>query len=371
MVKKRLFRALVMLGVLLMVTSCKKEPITIGFTANLTGTGSEVAVTGMYGALTAVQLINEQGGIDGREVVLIIEDDNNSVSGARNADQRLIEQGALGIVGHMMSGVASESIDYINKQKVVMVSPTISSSNFSGKDDYFYTLMPISEYQSARISKGIMDKGFTKTGFLYQLENNMFAESMVDDTIVFYEDLDHKVVFKESYSYIHEASFKRVIDKIEAEGVDSLVIAGSAFDVAKYAQMMAIKGLKIPIFTSTWTMSPDLMAVGGPTTEGIYTVNAFDSSNSSQAFETFTKAYEATYGTVPIFSSVYAYEATNLLLEAIKASDSMDGPSIKAAMTGLRELDGLQGDISINEYGDATREVFLFQVKNGEFVKVD
>jgi len=149
-------RTMLIVSILLLtfsLTGCEKKPIIIGFSGNLTGTSSEIAVDSMYGAQMAVSKINQANGINGHLIEFIIEDDGETVKTAREADKRLVEKGACAIIGHNISGVEEESFKGTNQDHVVMISPTISSPDFFGVNDYFYTMVTESTYETKYISE--------------------------------------------------------------------------------------------------------------------------------------------------------------------------------------------------------------------------
>lgn len=355
----------------LLLTGCGKEDITIGFSGNLTGTSSEIAIDAMYGAQLAVSDFNAKDTVHGRHLNLIIEDDGGTADTAVSADERLKEQGACAIIGHIISGVAQESFTNTNADHFVMISPTMSSSTYYGADDYFYALVTESIYQSKYISKFLLHQGYKKIGYLYQLENENYSYAFVTNTNAPLKEEGIEPAFVEAFSSSDADSFSATVNEIKEADLDALVIAGSAYDVAYYAQVMEKNGCLVPVFTSTWAMSDELITIAGPAAEGIYTINTYDSSSATPAFLKFEESYQNTYGRSPTFASVYSYESVMYLADALKISKSFSGDNIKKALDSFSSIEGLQGQITINENGEAVRDMYLFQVQNQAFVRVD
>ena len=128
--------------------ACEKEPVKIGFSANLTGTGSELATAALYGVTMAKDEINKAGGIEGRHIELIIRDDNNDADSALQADLELAEEGAVVIIGHMVSSLGRLSVPHTNEVQMPMISPTMSSTVFSEQAAYFFTFIPFISYHN-------------------------------------------------------------------------------------------------------------------------------------------------------------------------------------------------------------------------------
>ena len=367
-------RAALTLSILLLtlsLTGCEKKPIIIGFSGNLTGTSSEIAIDSMYGAQMAVSKINQANGIKGRPIELIIEDDGETVKTAREADKKLVEKGACAIIGHNISGVEEESFKGTNQDHIVMISPTISSSDFFGLNDYFYTMVTESTYETQYISQFMEKQNYKKIGYLYQLNNETYSRTFVKNTQAPLLKAGFSTAFMEGYAIADKKDFDKTMSLIRNSGIDALVIAGSAYDVAYYAQEMYKYNCMVPIYTSTWAMSEDLISIAGPAAEGIYSINTYDSHSASQSFRDFENDYVQAYGSSPTFAAVYSYEAVMLLAKAIENSDSTSSEDIKKSLDKISVFTGLQEDIKINEFGDAIRQMHLFQVQNQSFVKVD
>lgn len=366
-----IFLAFTFLTVTISFSGCAKEDIIIGFSGNLTGTSSEIAIDAMYGAQLAVADLNAAGGIKGHRLKLLIEDDGGTTATAVTADERLKEQGACAIIGHIISGVAQESFNNTNSEHFVMISPTISSSTYYGANDYFYALVTESVYQSRYISQFMMKQKYKNVGYLYQRENENYSKAFVKNTSVPLMEKGISTAFMESFSSSDANSVNATVDMIKNAKLDALVISGSAYDVAYYAQVMEKNDCLVPIFCSTWAMSDELITIAGPAAEGIYTINTYDSSSATPTFLEFEKKYKNTYGRAPTFASVYAYESVLYLAEALKISDNFTGNDIKKALDSFSSIKGLQGKININDNGEAVRDMYLFQVRNQTFVRVD
>lgn len=366
MVKKSLY-ILIIISVLL--TSCTKEPIKIGFSANLTGTGSEIGTNAMYGAYLAVDKTNEAGGINGRTVELLVKNDGNDINTAIDADKELIEEGVVAIIGHLLSANGQLAIPYTNENEVIMVSPTISSNQYTQQDDFFFTMMPDSIFQSTALSEALINHQQQRIGLLYQQPNEAFSKPLVD-AISDQVNKDQQIIFNLPFDTSQGKNFQELLTTISTSQLDALVIIGPGFDVAKFTQAFAQKDLNVQVYSSIWTMTNDFLNNAGPTANGTYIINYYDSESQSESFIEFREDYEAKYGATPAFGAMFSYEATTLLLQAIESANTTESQAIKEALLDIHTFDGLLSPVVIDPYGDVTREMFLFQVQDEKFVKV-
>lgn len=177
-----------MLIILLLVLFCslgiyfwgliKKEPIRIGFAAELTGKHAELGVQERNGAQLAIEKINAQGGIAGRPVMLIVRDDLGTLEGAETADRALINEGVAAIIGHATSGQTIGGLQVTNKAQVILLGPTISSPILTGKYDYFFRVHPTFSTTVRGFAKHIYyERRVKKMAIIYDIENSAYSET--------------------------------------------------------------------------------------------------------------------------------------------------------------------------------------------------
>ena len=123
----------------LMISSCglTDKTIKIGFVGSLTGRVSDLGIAGRNGVMLAVNEANKKGGINGKKIILIIKDDKNDEETALRVDQELISEKVVAIIGHMTSSMAIKTVPLMNEKKMLMISPTVSTNELTGIDDYF------------------------------------------------------------------------------------------------------------------------------------------------------------------------------------------------------------------------------------------
>lgn len=125
----------------------KKKPVKIGFAGTLTGRLSDLGTAGRNGVMLAVEDINKSGGINGHPVELLIRDDKHDPLVSREVSQDLVNEGVVAIIGHMTSVASVASVPVVNKENVVMISPTTSANDLTGIDDYFFRVYSPSRFE--------------------------------------------------------------------------------------------------------------------------------------------------------------------------------------------------------------------------------
>lgn len=368
---KRVFMIIIVL-IVTVLTACNQEKtIKIGYTGCITGTNSDLGVSGMYGAMLAVNEINNRGGIQNKKIELIVKDDKGIPEIGLAVDKELVKENCIAIVGHMTSDMAELSIPYINKQKIPMISPTIALATLNDKDDYFIRLIPSTEEQANQFSLEIQKVGIKQVLVVSSLQNQIFAKSIYS---YLSSELNNRKVLTEYYGPVDFTSTEQVtatIDKIVQSNAQAIVIIASADAVAQISQSMYLINQTKTVFLPAWSMTNDLIQRGGVSVNGYYGVSFINYQEYSAKYRKFNEEYIKTYGSNPTFASVMSYEALMLLYEGLKENPNIKSEELKNKILNQKVFQGLQGDVLINEFGDASRNLYLYQIRNGAFVKVD
>lgn len=325
----------------------------------------------MYGALLAVQKINDEGGLLGREVKLLIENDQSDPRVALKADQQLHEQGCQIIVGHMISGLASTVIPFINEEKILMISPTMASDDLSGIDDYFIRLIPSNVTQADLLSRAIIDQNVANIGILYSSNNVLFADTFIDNISSNLSNMETKLVGKFMFIPSMKPDYQDLLKQFIALNIDGLLIIASGDEVAKLAQFFSLSSYKPKVFLPAWSMTPDLITKGGKAVDGFYGINYIRDDSTQADYLQFKSSYLETFGILPSFSAIMTYEAVMMVASAITSSRTTDPSILKTTIISNENYHGLFGDVDIDQFGDAERNIGLYQILDGRFRRVN
>ncbi|MBF0202411.1 MAG: ABC transporter substrate-binding protein, partial [Desulfamplus sp.] len=323
---KILFSMIAMLFVcsILMISGCEKKlpPIKIGFAACLTGQLADLGIAGRNAVILAVEDINEKGGIDGRVVELIIRDDKNVPETALKVDRDLIDQGVEAIIGHMTSSMSMAVLPLINAKKVVMISPTTTTNKLTGQDDFFFRIT-----SPDRIQSGIMaDYAFSTLSLrnisaVYDVSNRDFTLAWLDAFKGIFQDMGGRVVMEKNFHALEEFSYMDMANQLLGVEPDGILIISGALHTAMLCQQIRKMNMDIPIISSGWAGTPELIHHGGVSVEGIALPQVFNHGSDSMDYLNFREKYLARYHMEPNFASVCSYEAASFLFASMEGWD--------------------------------------------------
>lgn len=343
-----------------------KSPVKLGFSGCLTGKLSDLGTGGRDGVILAVEQINQAGGISGRPVRLIIKDDKHDPAVAIRADKELIQEGVIAIIGHMTSTMTMSVMPLINKEKIVMISPTTSTNKLTGIDDYFFSVMPPSKagvvHQAHHVSE---EMGLKTFACAYDLSNRAFSEEWCQDFKAEFEKAGGQIIFSTAFTSGQSFSYFKLAQSLLVPEPEGLMLVASALDTAMICQQLAKLGSDIPVICAGWAKTPDVIRHGGTAVEGILFSQTFNNESSDPAFLKFRKQFMERFGRMPNFAATYGYDAVQLFANALSRTDHVS--HLKDALKNSH-IDTIQGKLEIDAYGDASRRRFLVTIRNGQFV---
>ncbi len=349
------------------VAAAESGAIKIGFVGSLTGRSSDLGIQGRNGATLAVEEINRQGGINQKRVVLLTKDDGLNPETAMKVDRELIEEGVVAIIGHMNSTMCEAAVPVANEKRVPMISPTSSTNNLTGIDDYFLRVMnPNVRMVNFKAQYAFTHLKLRRMGTIHDLSNRSYSEGYASNFKAEFERLGGRIVAGHSFTAGSDVSHKALAGKALGQRPDGLLIVAGAIDTAMLCQHIRMTGSKIPIIISGWAQTPDLLSHGGPAVEGVLTTQYVDHDSSEEPFGAFKQKYKSRFGEAqPGFAVVMAYDAVMVVRDALTKND--DPKQLKSTIVKQRTFRGLQGPFEIDAFGDAKRRGYIVTVRNNRF----
>lgn len=369
---RTLILAIIILSAPLIIAGCAtKEPIRIGFAAELTGRQAELGVQERNGVQMAIDKINASGGIAGRKVELLVRDDLGTINGAQNADRDLIEAGVVAIIGHATSKQSQAGLSITEPAKMLLLSPTTSSAEFSSKDDYFFRLVQTLVDRARGLAEyTIQRRGLARLAVIYDTNNDAYVQSYLKTFSDEYKILGGEIVGQESFDSMLQTDFDPLLLKLRKQNPNVLLIITGDADAALIAQRARLSGWQIPLMTTSWAETQTLIENGGLAVEGMELEQLNCLNNLTTAYSDFVSSYETRYGKSPSFGAFLGYDATQVLAMALEKTDGK-AEGLKAAMLTIRDYQGLVDTISFDEYGDVVESFSLCIIRNGKFVNID
>ncbi|MBI5524054.1 MAG: ABC transporter substrate-binding protein [Desulfarculus sp.] len=359
-------------GVLLLALACSPpEPLRLGFVGGLSGRVADLGLAGRDGAQLAVDLRNQGGGVAGRRVVLLVKDDGQDPGQARRAAQALLDQGVAALIGPMTSDMAMAVAPLMNQAQVVCVSPTATTEALSGLDDHFFRVTSTTRaFARANALYQIKTQRMRRVAAAYDTGNRSFSENWLENFNQALAEGGGQVVARVAFKSGEDVSYAEVAGQLLAPRPDGVLIVANSMDSALLCQQIRKTDPSLPITLSDWGANERLVELGGKAVEGVTVVQTFLRDSDSPRYQEFRRAYLERFGREPGFAGVYAFEAANLVLEALERRGQAGG--LKQTILAMRRFEGLQGPFILDEYGDVRRpQASISEVKGGKFQVIE
>ena len=354
-------------GLLCVGCAADSGPIKIGFAGPLSGSAGTPSTVVRNGVVLAVEHINANGGIDGRKIELLVQDDMGEVSSARQADAALYKAGVAAIIGHTTSEMSAAGMNFGNEHELLFISPSSSAEYLMGRDDYFFTLYPSNRV----LAKALADYAYNtlqvrKTAALIDEANKLYSENYYQEFKKYFEQLGGKVDHKYSYNSLNTNEFHLLTSQLIHSQPDSVLVMAASLDTALVAQQLYKRGVDIPILGCDWAAYRELIEQGGPYVEHIYIPNLYsDTQSLANTYGVMYAEYQNRFREKASVGAALGYETMWLLAQALEMQEKSE--PLKETFLKNR-FEGFEETISFNGYGEATRRVYIKTIRNGEFV---
>lgn len=358
--------------IILIFSGCSHEKtIKIGFSAQLTGNEAELGIQERNGVQIAIDEINKLGGINGKELQLIVKDDLGTEEGAKKANEELINDGVVAIIGHATSAQTMFGLEIAEKNKMIMISPTTSTQELSDIDDYFFRVVTSNKSRAEAFSDRIYNlRNIKKLAILYNTDNINYSKTYLDVFEKSYMSSGGKIIKKSSFSSKVENDFKSIIGDMGKLKPDGILIIANDFDTAFIVQTIRLNDINTPIFTSAWAQTETLISHGGKAVEGVEVEIVYPQDKSDSKYVSFKQSFSDRFGKNPSFGASFGYESVYVLKSGLETTNGKK-EGLKEALLEIKTYEGLIDEYSFNKYGDVERKFYFSRIENGEFVTIE
>ena len=362
------FRAAAVFWVAVIVGACEEPaPVKVGFVGGFEGRNADLAQVGRDGALLAMEEFNTEGGLDGRPVELIVRDDQNDPEVAAEVDRQLIDEGVVAILGHMTSQMSVAGVPVANENEVVLLSPTASTNDLTGIDDYFLRVYAPNAGDAEALALLAREHLDVKTvSAIYDVDNRAHTETWLRAFSEAFEANGGHISIAQEFGSSQEVSLLAAAENLLIVNPDAIFVLAGSLDTALVCQHLRNHGFYGPVLTSQWSVTPEILKHAGATANGIYFIDTFSRDSPAPAYSSFRKRFEQRFSYEPGFAATFAYEAATVLLEGVKRTQ--DRKKIKDVILDIGEFSGLQSRIKFDRFGDVNRPRYFKTIRDGRFV---
>lgn len=348
-----------------------------GDTIKLGVAGAQSGDLASYGLPTvkAAELVaakyNATGGIHGKKVELLVEDDVCKPEVATNTATKLITEGVDVVLGHICSGATKSALPIYKEAGVVVMSPSATAVELTKSGDYpnfFRTIAPDDAQAVTMVRFAIEKIGAKNIAVVHDKGDYGKGLAMIAKGLIEASD-KAKVALFEGVTP-GAVDYSAIVQKIRRSDADAVIFGGYHPEASKIVSMMKKKRMKTVFISDDGVKDKTFIKVAGKNAEGVYASGPNDTSSSPLAIAAIAD-HKKKYGKEPGAFFENAYSAALALLNAIDKAGSTDRDAVVKALQ-TENVDTPVGSIHFDERGDAVGVGFvMYQVQNGQYVEVD
>ncbi len=358
---------IILISVIFTIFSCNNAPVKVGFVGTLTGRLSDLGIDARNAVELAVKQLNENGGVNGRSIELIIKDDSNIPETAKTVIEELLSDDVEFIIGPLMSSLAKTSLETIKGKDVLMISPSMSTTYLSDRDDNFLRGVPTNRGQATSLANMAYSHGKKNIAVIYDIGNKSYTETLYQYFMEEFNNLGGNISTALTIGEETSLSFDTITKEIVDSGADGILFATNAIDTASLAQLIWKLDPDISYYCGTWAMSNELIDNGGAAVEGLYVVLEQKRPEVSADYKLFKDEYKKMFNVDHSFLGTLAYDAIQILISGLEKSPNMEPATVRDTILQLETFTGLERDLSLNEFGDIIIKNDIYKVIDGEF----
>jgi branched-chain amino acid transport system substrate-binding protein len=348
--------------------SCKKEPkeIKIGAILPLTGDAAKYGEASKNAIALFIDELNASGGIKGKKIKVIYEDDQADPKLGVSAFQKLVTTDKVPvIIGPLPSSVTLAIAPLAEKSKVVILSPASSSPAITNAGDYIFRTVASDLLEGTALANFVYNElKLKKVAIIYI--NNDFGIGLSNSFSNRFEELGGKIVTVESFEQ-SATDFRSQLSKIKTLNPQAIYMVGYK-EMGNILKQAAELGIKTQFLSFAMFEDPEILKIAGKAAEGlIYSYRSFDPKSSEEVVKKFANNYKSKYGVEPDIFAGLSFDAARILALAIeKGGSNADG--IKSALYMVKNFPGVTGEITFDKNGDVTGAISIKTVRQGKFI---
>ena len=384
---KRMWRTLTpVLGAMLICCGCSKgsdsgggsgsaggggDTIKVGEFASLTGKEATFGQMSHHGTQLAVEEVNAAGGVLGKKIELIYEDDQSKAGEPATVVKKLISRDrVIAVLGEVASSRSMEAAPICQQNKIPMISPSSTNVKLTEMGEYIFRVCFTDEFQGkllANFAKRTLKAA--KVAILTDVKSD-YSVGLSRDFKAPFTAGGGSIVAEQTYNG-GDKDFKGQLTAIKAASPDAIIVTGYYTDVGLIVKQAKQLGITVPLFGGDGWESSKLIEIGGADVEGTYFSTHFSPEEKSSASENFVKKFQAKYHEAPDAMAALGYDSAMVLFEAIKRAGTTEGPKLRNAIAATKDHQGITGKITLDEQRNAPKAAVILTVKDGRFKFVE
>ena len=375
---KRVTTSLLLIASLFLTLSCERKggpgaggksgPIVVGCYGDLTGRTSNFGQSTRNGVEMAADEINRAGGIYGRQIQVLSEDDEGRPEKAATVVTKLIDQDrVIAVLGEVTSGNTLAAAPKAQNAKVPMISSGATTPAVTQVGDYIFRVCFIDPFQGEVMARFAANTLKAKKAAIMLDFNSPYSRGLTEFFEASFTKLGGQIVDTQAYTQ-GDRDYKGQLTAIRSTGPDVIYVPGYYGEVGVIAKQAQQLGIKARLLGGDGWDATQLWELGGDALNGDFISNHYSVDDPSPAIQKFVANYQSWYGKKPDALAALGYDAMSVLADSIKRAGTTEGPKLRDAIAHTKKYPGVTGTISIDAQRNAVKPAVVLELKDGTYI---
>lgn len=362
-------------GVSLMLAACSGgstgaagSTIRIGEFASLTGKEAAFGQSSHKGTQLAIDEINAAGGLLGKQIEFIYEDNRSTPGESATIAKKLITRDkVVALLGEVASGRSLEAAPIAQSSGIPMISPSSTNPKVTATGDYIFRVCFTDPFQGRLLAEFARRSLKAGKAAVFSDVSAPYSMGLAQYFREPFTTSGGQIVAEQKYTG-GDKDFKAQLTAIKATNPDVIFVPGYYTDVGLIVAQARQLGITVPLFGGDGWEAPELLQIAGKALEGTYYSTHFSPENSDPKVAQFVAAFRARYnGETPDAMAALGYDSAMVLADAIRRAGTTEGPKVRDAIAATRDYQGVTGKTTLDAARDATKPAVIITVRDGQF----
>jgi len=346
--------------------------LLVGVYGSLTGTTATFGISTRNGIAMAVDEVNQAGGIFGKKIRVIVEDDQGKPEEAQTVVTKLINKDrVIAVLGEVASSRSLAAAPVCQQNRIPMITPSSTNPRVTQVGDYIFRVCFIDPFQGLVMAKFASNSLKIKNVAVLRDIKNDYSVGLADVFVENFTKLGGAIVSDESYSE-GDTDFSAQLTSIKSKNPQAIYVPGYYTEVGLIARQARKLGITVPLIGGDGWDSPKLWEIGGEALNDCFYSNHYSVDDPSPAIQKFVAGYKTRNNDqVPDAIAALAYDAARVLFDAWRRAGSTEGSKVRDALAQTKEFPGVTGKITLDANRNAVKPAVVLRVKNGKLEYVE
>ncbi|MBI2517635.1 MAG: ABC transporter substrate-binding protein [Opitutae bacterium] len=349
-----------------------EDTIKIGEYGAFTGANADFGIAARKGVILAVEEANAAGGVLGKKIELLIEDNQSKQGESATIAKKFVSRDkVVAVLGGNISNHSLEAAPVYQTAKIPMIAITSTNPRVTEIGNYIFRVCFIDPFQGAALAKFARDTLKLQRVAILTSVNNAYSVGLSKVFRERFTAAGGTIVAEQKHNE-GDKDFRAQLTAVKAAGAEAILHSGNYTEGALICKQARALGFTGALFGGDAWEGPDLVAIGGAAVEGTYYSTHASSESPNPATQAFVKRYQARWnGETPNATTTLGYESAILLFDAMRRAGTTESAALRDALAATKDFPGVTGSITIDEKRNASKPAMIIVVKDGKFKFVE